>query len=162
MFALVLAWTAYIEAARADAPLSVFFHNLGFFFSLHTFFDNFMGAYFVLFGLLKLANLRTFAAAYARYDFFAMRSRWYAYAYPFLELGLGYMFLFGINHRVANAVTLVLMTEKALSVAESLRKGSAPQCACLGGFFSLPISKVTLFEDVLMAVMAFVTLIFYT
>lgn len=147
-FAGVFLWTAVAQVSKG--------------FSLHDSLDYFMGAYFIIFGGLKILNFKKFPASYAQYDMLASRSIWFARAYPFIELGLGFMFFFGINHRLANAITLVLMTEKSLSVSETLRKGSAPTCACLGGFFNIPVSRVTLYEDVLMALMAFVTLILYS
>jgi hypothetical protein len=118
-----------------------------------------MAGYFLLFGALKAANLGAFAGSYARYDGLAARSRAYALAYPFLELLLGAAYLAAPAASLLHGVTLALMAQKAWSVRRALLAGDAPQCACLGGFFSIPISRVTLAEDAAMAAMAALMLV---
>jgi len=118
-----------------------------------------MAVYFLVFGSLKVVNHRAFADAYAGYDWLAVRSHFYAGAYPFLEVSLGLAYLISPHAFVLNLVVALLMLEKAWSVHRALGKGNIKQCACLGGFFSIPISKVTVFEDLLMAAMATIMLV---
>ncbi|MEM8951896.1 MAG: heavy-metal-associated domain-containing protein, partial [Pseudomonadota bacterium] len=120
----------------------------------HGLMGDLMAGYFLLFGALKVMNRRAFSAAYARYDLLAGRSAAYAAAYPFLEVGMGIIYLIQPEALLLNLFVGVLMLEKAWSVNKALGKGQSLQCACLGGFFSIPISKVTVFEDLLMALMA--------
>src|SRR5687767_6609245 len=47
-----------------------------------------MAVFFLVFGLFKLLDLRGFATSYIGYDIIARRFTPYAYAYPFIELGL--------------------------------------------------------------------------
>ncbi len=122
----------------------------------------FMGGFFVVFGLLKLLKLKDFATAYQMYDVVAKRFKGYAYFYPFLEVGLGIFFLLNFVPLYTNLVTLLVMLVSALGVYRQLRKREKIVCACLGTVFKVPITFVTLFEDLLMAAMAVVMIIFLT
>ena len=123
------------------------------------FMQMFMAWFFLLFGFLKLINLKAFAEAYGMYDIVAKRSRAYAYLYPFIEFGLGLAYLFSFNLHYTNIITLIVMLVSALGVYLQLRKGEQIICACLGVVFKVPMTWVTLFEDLLMAAMAVVMLL---
>jgi hypothetical protein len=120
----------------------------------HGFMADMMAGYFLLFGALKAVNRKAFAAAYARYDALAMRSAAYAHTYPFVELMLGVAYLTMPASVVLNLITILLMAEKGWSVHRALQNGLVTQCACLGGLFSIPISWVTVAEDLMMVAMA--------
>lgn len=119
----------------------------------------FMGVFFIVFGGFKVVKLKGFAQAYPDYDILAMRSKAYAYLYPFIELGLGILYIIGAWLLFANIVTFIIMSIGALGVYLKLRKGEEIMCACLGVVFKIPMTWVTLIEDVLMAVMALVMII---
>ncbi len=121
--------------------------------------SDFMGFFFIIFGSFKLLKLKDFAQAYAEYDIIARKSIYYGYAYPFIELGLGIAYLARWNPTATNIITLVIMLVSAYGVYAELRKGKTIICACLGTVFKVPMTYVTLFEDLLMAVMAFVMLV---
>ena len=129
-------------------------YELYFGYSFHTAMYALMGMYFLVFGSLKVANWKKFPEAYRAYDEFARISKAYAYAYPAIEIGLAVLFLTQTALPFAAITTAILMIEKAYSVRKKLRTGEKITCACLGGFFSIPITWVTFFEDGLMAVMA--------
>jgi hypothetical protein len=114
----------------------------------------FMGLFFILFGGLKASNLREFVSAYKMYDVLAMRSTAYAYAYPFIELALGILYLTATYPLATNAITFVVMLVSAWGVYRTLASGKEIMCACLGAVFKVPMTWVTLGEDVLMAGMA--------
>ncbi len=116
--------------------------------------NHFMAGFFLVFSFFKLLNLKGFADAYQTYDVVAKRSRAYAFAYPFIELGLGLAYLVGANVLATNLVTLVVMGVSSIGVIQALLKKRAIECACLGTIFNLPMTKITLFEDLLMAGMA--------
>jgi len=128
-------------------------------FSFISLMDNFMGGFFVVFSLFKLLNLSGFADAFATYDLLASRSRAYALAYPFVELLLGIAFFFGFEPMLTNTATLILMTVGSVGVFKALRSKRKIQCACLGTSLKLPMTKVTLVEDVTMGLMAIVMII---
>jgi len=120
---------------------------------------NFMAGFFIIFGLLKVIKLSSFAEAYQMYDVIAKRSLAYAYLYPFIELALGLSYYFNYKPLVTNWVTLVVMLISAWGVYLKLRKKEKIMCACLGTVFKVPMTWVTLFEDLLMAVMSLVMII---
>lgn len=119
----------------------------------------FMAGFFIIFGLLKIIKLKAFAEAYQMYDVVAKRSVLYACLYPFLELFLGFSYYFGYKLQTINWITLFVMLVSAWGVYLKLRKREKIMCACLGTVFKVPMTWVTLFEDLLMAVMALMMII---
>ena len=114
----------------------------------------YMGVFFLVFGLLKVIKLKSFAEAYKMYDLVAARSTVYAYLYPFIELILGTTYLIGTTSNAVNWVTAIIVGISAAGVYNKLRKREKIMCACLGTVFKVPMTWVTLFEDLLMFVMA--------
>lgn len=131
-------------------------------FLLHTIFPSesfglmryFMGSFFLVFGFLKIIKLSDFAMAYREYDIVAMKSPFYAKLYPFFELSFAYAYFTNWNQGLLNTIVLVVMLVSALGVYLKLRKKEEIQCACLGTVFKVPMTWVTLIEDLLMAGMA--------
>lgn len=120
---------------------------------------HFMAGFFIVFSFFKLLNVRAFADSYAMYDLLARRSRVYALAYPFLELALGLAYVADVAPLWVNSVTLTLMLFGTLGVVQSMQAKRQVRCACLGTVINLPVSVVTLTEDMLMAVMAALMLV---
>lgn len=121
--------------------------------------NHFMAGFFLVFSFFKLLNLAAFADAYAGYDIVAARWRPYGFAYPFIELALGAAYLTGFQPLATNAVTLVVMGVGTVGVVKSLLARRKIRCACLGAVFNLPMSYVTLTEDLLMVAMAAVMMV---
>lgn len=115
---------------------------------------HFMAGFFLVFSFFKLLDVRGFAEGYSTYDVIAKRVPAYGLAYPFIELALGIAYLVAPMHMLTNAITLVIMGISSIGVIQQVMKNSAFQCACLGTIFKLPLSKVTLVEDLLMVVMS--------
>ncbi|MFO0806829.1 MAG: heavy-metal-associated domain-containing protein [Gemmataceae bacterium] len=128
--------------------------------SLHGSFDpgramsHFMGGFFLVFSFFKLLDVRAFAEAYRMYDLVAARSKAYAFAYPFLELGLAIAYLLRLAPMLVNAVTLVVMLVSLAGVLRTVLAKRKIRCACLGAVFNLPMTYVTVAEDGVMALMA--------
>ncbi len=122
--------------------------------------NDFMAAFFLIFGFFKIINLSKFVEAYCEYDLIAQQNRQYAYVYPFIELGLGFLYLFRIFPLLTNIVTLIFFAISSVSVFIALRKKNQIVCACLGAVFKLPMTYVSLLEDLLMVFMAFIMLFF--
>jgi len=118
----------------------------------------FMGAFFAVFGGFKLMNLKNFAMAYGKYDLLAMQSKFYAHLYPFIEVALAILYFADFGGVYRDVFTLILMLFSALGVYLKVRKKEQIQCACLGMVFVLPMTWVTLFEDLLMAAEATIML----
>ncbi len=122
---------------------------------------HFMAAFFLVFSFFKLLDLPGFVSAYRGYDLLGKRSAAYAYSYPFIELGLGVAYLLNVYPVVVNTVTLALMLLGAAGVLRALLRKQTIRCACLGTALNLPMTKVTLVEDLTMAAMAALMLIMY-
>lgn len=121
--------------------------------------SHFMAGFFMVFSFFKLLNIKGFVEGYSTYDIVARAIPAYGYVYPFIELALGIAYITGFNPIVTNAVTLVVMGISSIGVIRSLMQKRQFECACLGTIIQLPLSKVTLFEDLLMVAMSAVMLI---
>jgi cation transport ATPase len=115
---------------------------------------DFMAGFFLVFSFFKLLDLRGFADAYQSYDIIARRSRPYAFAYPFLELAIGAAYLTRWQPTLINATTLALMLVGSIGVLKAVLSKRAIRCACLGTALNLPMTTLTLVEDLGMAAMA--------
>lgn len=120
----------------------------------------FMSGFFIIFGAFKLIKWKGFVKAYKEYDVLAKKSTAYAYLYPLIEIGLGLAYFFAWSLLIINIITLVIMIIGSYGIWLKLRKKEEIPCACLGVVFKLPMTKVTLFEDLLMAAMALVMILF--
>ncbi len=115
---------------------------------------HFMAGFFLVFSFFKLLDVRAFADTYRTYDVVAAKWPAYGYLYPFIELALGAAYLAHFAPLATNAVTLVVMGVSSVGVLKALAARRKIRCACLGTVFNLPMSVVTLVEDVLMLAMA--------
>lgn len=120
---------------------------------------DFMAGFFLVFGAFKLIKLSAFVEAYSMYDIITRRFRPYGYIYPFIEIALGVAFLLRFEITIVAWITLVLMLINSTGAYEGTRDKKVLMCACLGTVFKLPMSYVTLGEDVLMAMMAAVIIL---
>lgn len=121
--------------------------------------NHFMGAFFVTFSFFKFLNLSGFVDAYRSYDLLAKAIPLYGWIYPWIELGLGIAYFVGYWQSAIYATTLIVMLISSIGVIQSLLRKKQIQCACLGTVFKLPMTKITLFEDLSMAAMALIGLI---
>jgi copper chaperone CopZ len=128
-------------------------------FHLMQWMSHFMAGFFLVFSFFKLMNLKGFAEGYRSYDVVAKAVPAWGFIYPFVELALGIAFLTGFDPLTTNAVTLIVMGVSTIGVVQSLLKKTPFQCACLGTVIKLPLSKVTLFEDLLMVAMSAIMLV---
>jgi cation transport ATPase len=122
--------------------------------SLHAGMNTFMAGFFLVFSFFKLLDLKGFANSYAMYDLLAKRLSVYGLIYPFIELGLGLAYLLHTNPLLTNIATIVVMSFSSIGVVKSVMNKQKIQCACLGAVFNLPMSTVTIIEDLLMVGMA--------
>lgn len=116
--------------------------------------SHFMAGFFLVFSFFKMLNISAFASSYAMYDLLAKRWQAYGLIYPFIELGLGIAYLTDYKPYTTNLITLIVMTFSSLGVIQSVINKQKIRCACLGTVFNLPMSTVTIIEDLLMAGMA--------
>jgi copper chaperone CopZ len=119
----------------------------------------FMAGFFLVFSFFKLLDLSAFASAYANYDLIAKRWRGWGFVYPFAELTLGACYLSNIGGQILHMVTFLLMSFSAIGVIQSVLNKTKIRCACLGTVFQLPMSTITIVEDLGMALMALLMLL---
>jgi hypothetical protein len=114
----------------------------------------FMGLLFCNFSMLKLFNLGGFVEGFQKYDAIANRVLVYAYFFPFIELAMGLSFLSMKGLAFTLPFTFVWLIISAVSVIVSLRQGLDVKCVCMGTALDIPLSTVTLVEDLGMSAMA--------
>ncbi|TKC12606.1 heavy-metal-associated domain-containing protein [Pedobacter polaris] len=119
----------------------------------------FMAGFFLSFSFFKLINLNGFAESYSMYDIVAKKFKPWGYIYAFIELGLGIAFVLNFNPMITNWITLIVMTISIIGVLQSVLNKKKIQCACLGAVFNLPMSTLTIIEDLLMIAMSATMLI---
>jgi len=115
---------------------------------------HFMAGFFLVFSFFKLLNIKEFAISFSMYDIIAQRFYTWGYIYPFVELGLGILFLMNLWLFEANLIAFTVMTLGIIGVLQSVFSKRKIKCACLGSVFNLPMSTVTIIEDGLMIVMS--------
>lgn len=121
---------------------------------MRAFMHAYMGVFLTIFATLKLFDLKGFMDGFAMYDLGAkVASRW-GYVYPFVELALGLSYLAYFQPRVTYIATIAVFAFGAAGVLLALRKGLDIACPCMGNILKVPLSTVTLTEDVGMAAMA--------
>lgn len=128
-------------------------------FSLSNFILYFMTGFFLVFSGFKLMDLKGFAEGYSMYDLLAQKWFGYGYIYPFIELAFGLLMLSGFHPHWLLWTEFAVMVFSGLGVAIKIAKGEEFQCACLGTFLKVPLTKVTLIEDFGMAFLALALLI---
>ncbi len=123
-------------------------------FHLHLFMSHVMAGFFLSLSFFKFLDLKAFAESFSGYDPLAKRWLNYGYIYPFVELSLGLMFIAQITLLFANIMTVAVLTLTTIGVYKKLQSKNNFQCACLGTTFNLPLSNVTIAENVVMILMA--------
>ena len=123
-------------------------------FDLERWMMHFMASFFLVFSFFKMLNLGAFANSYAMYDLLAMRFKTYGLIYPFIELALGIAYLLAFEPQITNIITVVVMGFSSLGVIRAVMNKQKIRCACLGTVFELPMSTITIIEDLLMTGMA--------
>ena len=123
-------------------------------FDLDNWFITYMGLFFMLFSFLKLLNIKGFSLTFSRYDLLGKNIPGFSISYPFLEFCLGVAFLTNSLLIAANLATLIFMISQSIGVGNVLRKKEIIQCACLGSSINLPVSYLTLIENLVMVSMS--------
>ncbi|QGX41634.1 MauE/DoxX family redox-associated membrane protein [Permianibacter aggregans] len=118
-----------------------------------------MGFFLCVFALLKLFHPQAFAGGFSMYDLLAKRWRPYAYVYPFIELLLGLAYLAHWQRHLVYSATIIIMVFGAVGVVYALTRDLDINCPCMGSILDVPLSTVTLTENLGMALMASVMLL---
>lgn len=121
---------------------------------------HFMAGFFIVFSFFKLLNIQGFADSYGMYDIIASKWKPWGYIYPFMELTLGILYLINFAPFLTNIITIIVLGISSIGVIKSNLDKRKIKCACLGDVFNLPMSTVTIVEDVSMVAMAVIMLFF--
>ncbi len=121
---------------------------------LHGWMHYFMGVFLCQFAMLKLFHPADFSEGFQMYDLIAKKFRAYAYLYPLIELGLGLSYLSFASPIQTYIITILVMGIGAVGVIRALIRGLDVRCACMGTVLDVPLSTVTLSEDLAMGAMA--------
>ncbi len=119
----------------------------------------FMGLFFILFSFFKVIHLKKFKESFSKYDLISKNFVFYGYVYPFIEFVLGVLFLLEYHIEILSLITIIVLSSTTIGIFGKLRKGVILECACLGVVFKVPLSYVTIIENLVMIVMAVIILI---
>lgn len=128
-------------------------------FSPSTMMFHYMAGFFLVFSFFKFLNLEGFVDAFQTYDPLAKSWRPYGYLYATFELTAGVAYLITPKSLILNLAVLVLLSVSSWGVFRAVRSKSQIQCACLGTVFNLPMTKVTIVENVTMMAMALLVIL---
>ena len=129
-------------------------------FSITNFCRYFMGYFFIIFSFLKLLNVKQFAISFSNYDPISNKFFTYGLIYPFLELTLGVLFLSNFLMLYINFITIFIFVPQTLGIMNKLSKNEILECACVGSTFNVPISKLTITENLVMIFMAIIMILY--
>ncbi len=115
----------------------------------------FMGVFMATFAVFKFIGYKAFAAAFANYDIVARRFSLYGKLFPFIQVSLALLYLLDVLPVGRNILVAAITGIAAIGVFKEVKKRkTGVHCACLGNIIKLPLSTVSLIEDVTMFVMA--------
>ena len=112
------------------------------------------------FASVKLFNYKMFIMMFSAYDIIAKRFKSYAYAYPFILLGLAGLYFVDVLPFFRNFATLIVALIASIGVFQDvfLRRNQF-SCGILGNIIKLPFTTVSFIEDAALVGMAVVTLV---
>ncbi|WP_343487967.1 heavy-metal-associated domain-containing protein [Allomuricauda sp. d1] len=115
---------------------------------------DFMGLFYIVFSFFKFLDLKGFPESFRMYDPLAKLVPAYGWIYPFLELGLGLLFLMRFQVQTALIATIIMLGITTFGVTKTLLDKKSIRCACLGTALNLPMTEATFIENAIMLVMA--------
>ena len=125
------------------------------------FFQMFMGLLLLLFSYVKLLNPHGFVNTFKKYDIITKKFNLYGYIYPLIEATLGIFYIINFIPTVTNSIIIALLTFNLIQVIIVIIKKEDLECACMGSLgFKLPLTYVTITEDLIMIIMAIIMIIF--
>lgn len=121
----------------------------------------FMGVFLVVFAGFKFVGYKSFWIMFSGYDIVSKKFPIYGKIYPFLELSLGLAFLLNFSLMITSWILFIVMATASIGVFKEIyKRKTGVYCACLGNVIKLPLSTISLFENVSMASMAGLMLVF--
>ena len=112
--------------------------------------SNIMATILILFGILKLYDIHKFSNIFQKYDLISKILPIYSYIYPFLEIFLGLNLILKKNLIMTKIITKNIMLISIVSILISLYNGENLRSGCIGTFFNVPLSYISISENLLM------------
>lgn len=114
----------------------------------------FLGLTTAFLAVQKLRDVDAFTNGFLGYDLLAQRRVRYAYAYPWLEAGVGVLMIAGVLPWLSIPVALLIGSVGAISVVKAVYlDGRNLKCACVGGNSNVPLGFISLSENLAMIAM---------
>ncbi len=106
-------------------------------------------------GTMKLRDLYSFSKQFLGYDLLAQRVVWYAYVYPFVEVGGGAAMIAGWLTPIVAPAVLFIGLVGGISVFKAVYIDRRElKCACVGGDSHVPLGLISFAENLMMVLMA--------
>ncbi len=128
-------------------------------FSVSKMMSNYMGGFFIIFSFFKFLNIKGFVNTFSTYDPIANKWKAYGYFYAAFELIAGILYLLIPENKLLNIIVIALLSITSIGVYKTIKAKKEIQCACLGTVFNLPMTRVTIIENVIMISMAILMVI---
>lgn len=127
--------------------------------SLMNWMINFSAFFFLFLSFFKLLDLKGFSDGFKQYDLLAEKSEFYSYLYPFLELAIALGFFARVFIVGIAIFTAILMIFGVLGVINAVFQKKQLRCACMGTKLNLPLTTVSIVENIAMGIMSiFITI----
>jgi copper chaperone CopZ len=155
-FVILLAFISSIEGNFIYNALSLSINSslISFEVFLKEFFRLYMGYFFIIFSFLKLQNINQFAISFSKYDPISQKYFKFGVIYPFLELFLGILFILNFFGLFINILTIIIFIPQTIGIIIKLRNNEKIACACIGTSVEIPLSNLTIIENLIMCIMA--------
>jgi uncharacterized membrane protein YphA (DoxX/SURF4 family) len=126
-------------------------------------FPSFIGTLLLIFGLVKVTNIRQFIQTVAQYDLLPrLLVKPVSHLIAYLEVTLGALLLAGVVVPSACRVSSLLFACFAVAISVNLARGRTHiSCGCFGSS-SVPISWGLASRNLLFALAAFLTALFFS
>jgi len=118
------------------------------------FVESFVGVFFVVFASFKFYRLKEFAYSFQSYEIMKNRSIGWGYAYPFVQLLFGGLYLFRFGALWLDLAVFIWSGYGTYVVWLTLHKKGDFYCLCLGNVIKLPLSTTSFIEDLGMVLLA--------
>lgn len=122
--------------------------------------NHLLAGFFIGLSYFKLLDVNAFAESFSSYDPLARHVPQYGTFYPFIEVFLGLLFISGRMNAFANVATVVVLTITLAGVQQHLQSKSKIESASIGTSFSLPLSRITIAENLIMIALAIGNLLY--
>lgn len=128
--------------------------------TLLTFLRWYTGIFLLTFASIKLIDYKKFVMMFSVYDIVAKRFKLYAYAYPFILLGLAGLYFADTLPLFRNFTTLIIAFIAGIAMFQDvfLHKNTF-SCGILGNIIRLPFTTVSLIENAALVGLAAVALV---